>query len=394
MLTRLMITATAGAIVVAATPRYDTRTARSDARRTPPDWLRPGTPDIREASPITFSPDGLLLLGDSRGSAVFAIRVHERDRVLDTVRVRAIDERVAERLGTVASEIAIRGMAVHPTSHAVYLSVSRGLGAGARPAIVRVGPSGRVDLVPLARVEFAKASLPNPPAADAKDEDGDSAAGMAITDLAVADGVLFVAGLTNDAFSSTLRRVPLPFSGTIASTGIRVFHTHHGRFETRSPVTALAPYRAGGRDYLLVSYACTPLALIPVDSLADGAKVSGRTIAELGAGTHATSLVTYRWRDRQYLAVATIGRSLQLLEADSLFAAPGLGPADNASKGHALGSWYTWGVPAYTGGVSGVLRIADMDSSHVVALQRAVTTGTLYLRALQKPILWQPDTGS
>ena len=356
-------------------------------------WLQIGTPDIKAAGALTFTPDGLLLVGDSPGSAVFAIDVRDAAPAADTATVKRIDELVAARLGTTASEIAINDMAVHPRSHAVYLSVSRGLGAGARPAIVRVGAKARVDVVSLTNIPFAKAVLPHPPGPGTKDDDGDDISDQAITGLAVVGGSLYVAGISSDEFASTLRRVAIPFTPAVTSTGLRIYHTHHSRFETKSPISAMTPYSAGGRDYLLVSYSCTPLAIFAVDSLADGAKVTGRTIAELGAGTHATSMFTFEFKGTRFLAVNTIGRSIQMLEANDLAAAPALGAGSSGQPpGMPLGSWLTWGVRAHPGGVAGVLRAADFNATHAVALQRAVESGILYLRPLQKPLLWGQNT--
>jgi hypothetical protein len=355
-------------------------------------WLRAGTPDIKAAGTLAFTPDGLLLVGDSPGSAVFALDVRDNGPVVDTVNVKAIDDLVAARLGTKASEIAINDIAVHPKSHAVYLSVARGLGTGARPAIVRVGAKGRVDVVALANIPFAKAVLPNRPMPGMKDDDGDDASDRAITGMAVVGGSVYVTGISNDEFSSTLRRLSIPFTPSIASTGLRIYHTHHSRFETKSPVTALTSYSANGRDYLVVSYSCTPLAIFSVDSLTDGAKVTGKTIAELGAGTHATSIINYDFKGRRYLAVSTIGRSIQILEANDLAAAQGLGADSNPSRGNPLGSWFMWGLQSYSSSVPGVIRMADFDANNAVVLHRTVQRGVLSLRELEKPILWARGT--
>lgn len=356
------------------------------------DWLRPGGADLKSAGPLAFTSDGVLLVGDSRGSALFALQVTEPAAGVFTTKGAAnladIDEKVAARLGTTAREIQLNDLAVHPVSHAIYLSVQRGLGNGGQPAIVRIGAGGRVDVVDLKNVHSARAQLPNPPAAGMKDEDGDDVSGYIITDLAIARGNVYVAGLSNDEFASTLRRIPIPFNGTVGSTGIRIFHTHHSRYETKSPITALAPYTAlGGREYLVASYACTPLALFDLDSLPDGARVTGRTVAELGAGTHAVDILSYQWKGKRYVAVNTLGRSLQLLEADGLDQAPGLTEQDRPSH-EPMSSWYTWGWRALPNARSGVLRVADFDSVSAIGLQRDVATGRLNLRELGKPILW------
>jgi len=61
-------------------------------------WLHSGTPDIKAAGALTFTADGLLLVGDSPSSAVFALDVRDAATVVDTINVKGIDELVAARL--------------------------------------------------------------------------------------------------------------------------------------------------------------------------------------------------------------------------------------------------------------------------------------------------------
>ena len=49
----------------------------------------------------------------------------------------------------------------------------------------------------------------------------------------------------------------------------------------------------GGREYILAAYTCTPLVTIPLDSIRDGAHVSGKTIAELGYGNTPIDFISY-----------------------------------------------------------------------------------------------------
>jgi hypothetical protein len=359
-----------------------------------PAWLQVGKPDITTAAALSFTPEGLLLVGDSPAAALFALDVRDTAAAMDTVTVANIDARIAAKLGVAASDIAINDMAVHPTSHAIYLAVTRGRGTARRPTIIRAGKGGRLDIVSLERIPFAKASLPDPPAPGSKDEDGADASDQAITGIAVANGAVYVAGLSGAQAATTLRRIAIPFTSSIASTTLTIYHAHHSKFESRSPITALTSYVSGGKTWLIGGLGCTPITMFPLDSVTDGAHISGKTIAELGAGTHAASLVNFDWKGRRYLAVATPGRSVQIMPADSLAEAKALGANDNPGRQGVgpIGSWYTWGVPAYPGAVSGILRLADFNADYGVALQRAVESGVLYLRPLQKPIFWGNHT--
>src|SRR2546425_4916067 len=88
--------------------------------------LSSGKPDLKSAGPMAFGPEGILLVGDPQGAAVFAIDTGDRARgaPMAEVRVRAVNEKIAALLGTSAQEILINDMAVNPVSGKVYLSVS------------------------------------------------------------------------------------------------------------------------------------------------------------------------------------------------------------------------------------------------------------------------------
>ena len=65
-------------------------------------------------------------------------------------------------------------------------------------------------------------------------------------------------------------------------TGVQIWHSAHGRYETTAPIRKFIPYTIDKQPYILASYTCTPLVKIPVSALKPGTKVTGTTIAELG----------------------------------------------------------------------------------------------------------------
>ena len=105
---------------------------------------------------------------------------------------------------------------------------------------------------------------------------------------------LYVAGLSNEEFSSKLRSVPYPFAAVDNGTSVEIFHGSHGQLETRSPVYAFVPYQIERTPYLIAGYLCTPLVKFPVASLKPGSKVRGTTIAELGAGNRPIDMILYK----------------------------------------------------------------------------------------------------
>ena len=88
-----------------------------------------------------------------------------------------------------------------------------------------------------------------------------------VTDLAYVDGMLVVAGMSNEEFSSHLRRIPFPFTGSVDENSVEIFHVSHGKWETAAPIRTFVPYE-GGRS-ILASYTCTPLVHFSLDSMAD-----------------------------------------------------------------------------------------------------------------------------
>src|SRR2546421_482038 len=200
------------------------------------------------------------------------------------VKMAKVDERIAGMLGTSAGEIAIADMVADPASGMVYFSVARGRGPEAPPVLLRLNRQGEFSEVPLKEAKFTKATLPD---ATTKNKT------LAITGMVFADGKLFVAGLTNEEFSSKLRVIPYPFTDVTPGTGVEIFHASHNRLETNSPIRTFTAYSVGGQAQLLASYTCTPLVRIPVDQLKPGEKIKGTTVAELGNRNQPLDMVVY-----------------------------------------------------------------------------------------------------
>jgi hypothetical protein len=204
-----------------------------------------------------------LFVADNATATIFAIDVQDAAPGASApVEVPHLDTRVASLLGVARGEVRIRGLAVHRDSLAVYVSVSRGHGASAIPVLVRIA-DGELSVVDLVDVPFAKAVLDDAPEPDdnrqdvfldGSHEDSENLEingvtltlarvkprTSTITDLAWIDGVLLVAGVSNEEFASTLRRIPFPFGNGdhtgIQANSLEIFHVSHGKYETASPI--------------------------------------------------------------------------------------------------------------------------------------------------------------
>jgi hypothetical protein len=140
----------------------------------------------------------------------------------------------------------------------------------------------------------------------------------AITDLAYLDGELYIAGLSNEEFSSKLRKVAFPFRDANAGTSVEIYHGSHGRFETNSPVRTFVPYKVKGQAEILAAYTCTPLVRFPVSELQPGAKVKGTTIAELGNRNRPLDMVVYKKAGQDYLLMANSSRGLMKMSTEKI----------------------------------------------------------------------------
>jgi hypothetical protein len=286
-----------------------------------------GKPDLKSAGPLAFGPQGVLFVGDTQGAAIYAIGVGEAPKAAlgDNFKVEGIDGKVAAALGTEAADIRINDVAVEPGTGIAYLSVSRGTGPDAMPAIVRVDGTGKVSPLSLDSVAYAKLTLANAPEAGRTDKRGRNLRSEAITDLAFVDGKLYIAGLSNEEFASKLRSIEFPFKSADTGTSVEIVHTAHGAaLETRSPVRTFVPFNVGGEPQLLAAYTCTPLVTFPVASLKPGEKIRGKTVAELGNRNNPLDMIVYEKGGKQYLLLANSARGVMKISTETLDKQPAL----------------------------------------------------------------------
>ncbi len=196
------------------------------------DGMKEGAPDIRQAGALAFAPDGVLLVGDTLGAAVFAIDTGDKTASdAKSVNIEGVNEKIAAMLGVGVEETLINDMVVNPQSGNLYLSVSRGRGPDAAALIFKADSKGAISEVGLSKVKFANVAFANAP----ESKEGNRNPRLsAITDIQYLDGKVVVAGLSNEEFASKLRVLKYPFDGSVDSTSIEVYHGAHGKLETAS----------------------------------------------------------------------------------------------------------------------------------------------------------------
>ncbi len=359
--------------------------------------LRPGSAQLQMAGPITFGPAGILFLADNGLARVFAVDVADPGPAAgpEPFDLTDVDLRIGSYLGCEAGQVDIRDMAVHPESHNVYLSVQRGRGDAGQSVLMRISvPDGAVTDVPLDGVLVAEAAIGDAPAEDDERQDVTIPSGeqgeevtfggrtirilrrpirtSTVTDMVYLDGdpgVLLVAGLSNEEFSSRLRRIPFPFGDDVTASSLEIFHVSHGKWETAAPIRTFVPYDGGAS--ILASYTCTPVVHFPLASLVPGAKVVGRTVAELGAMNQPLDMVSFTDQGEEYLLVANTSHGLiKIACRDIDDQEPLTTPREPV------------GVPRQTKDLQGITRLANLNGSYVLALQ-VDGDGRRHLRSLK-----------
>ena len=313
--------------------------------------------------------DGILFIGDTKGAALFAIDTGDHATVAEkhAVELKDVSGKIAAMLGSDPKQIAINDLAVNPLSGNVYVSVSRGRGPDASPLLVRIHADGKVEEVSLENIPFAKAELPNVPGAERQRAE-------AITDLSFADGRVFVAGLSNEEFSSRLIAIPFPFSsGGFDAAAIEIYHGAHGKFETKSPIRTFVTYRINNEPYMLAAYQCTPLVKLPVADLKAGAHVKGMTIAELGNRNRPLDMIVYQKDGKDYLLMTNSSRGVMKIPDRRPRARPRVSPSRFAAA--ASRAWVTKRSPS----IKGAVQMDQLDNHHAVLLVQENPNGAMDL---------------
>ncbi len=271
--------------------------ADSESKKTLTAGFKAGAPDYKSIGQLTFSPSGVLFYADDQAGAVYGVDLGEKaSKAASFARVPDLGATIAAKMGTTATGIMVRDMAISPVSHNVYLSVRKTDGADQNPAnpanyaLFSVDPAGKVSAVDLAKLPFGRVAIagkPNKPYFGTETR--------IISDIAYAKGRVLVGALSGDAFKSNLVSVPVPFKqdGGVEAYATSIYHISHKKQETASPIETLTIYRDGDREYLMAAYVCTPVVRFNLDDLKPNQVVNGATVAELGSGNRPLDMVAY-----------------------------------------------------------------------------------------------------
>jgi len=325
---------------------------------------------LQSIGPLTFGPNGVLFAADTQGASIYAFELGTQTAAPGVKDMDAVDKKVAALLGTDVKEITVTDLAVQPQTRNAFLSVMRGQGDNAKPVLLRVDGTGKMEVVSLDKVKFSKVAIPNAPGLGNR-----NARTQSVTDMKFSDGRLYIAGVSNEEFASKLRSVPYPFATADNGTSVEIYHGNHRQLETRSPVYAFVPYTVNGEPSLIAGYLCTPLVEFPVSDLTPGKKVRGKTIAELGAGNRPLDMIVYKKDGKEYLLMSNNARGVMKIPTAGFGSAkPITAPVESE----------TAGIPYETiTSMKNIEQLAKLDEQHSLVLARG--NGGLNMQALPLP---------
>lgn len=321
-----------------------------------------GNPEISAIHQMSFGPEGILFLGDSKNATVYALDTKDitANQEASDIDVGEFDQKIAASLGTQTDNIKINDMAVNPVSKSVYFAVQTGDGT---PVLLKWSDN-RLEPVSLEQVSYSKMALEDPIAADAQDRRNRSLRTWAISDIKYHDGQVLLTGLSNKEFGSTFRSIPFPFKGAQDYASLEIYHAAHGKYETHSPIKTFDILTMEGTDYVMASYTCTPLVLFPLNELKSKTHAKGRTVAELGSGNSPLDMVSIEKDGKPYFVMSNTNRPIMRLDYEDI------ANFKDSLKEPVTEYAVATGVEYVSLPLVNVLQLDNLDGDKVVYLQR------------------------
>ncbi len=339
--------------------------------------------DIKSISRLAAGPDNVLFVADWRAARVHALTLpaatHKDDG--SAFNILDLEPLLSKHLG--GARLTIEDMVVRPGTGEVYVAVS--YGASKTPALLMVTSDKAVRRIDLKAAKSTSIALRDAPTSDFKFWNDTPERSFTVTDMKWHDGELFIAGLSNQEFASTLRRAGYPFDSKQSVISVEIYHTGHNLIETRAPIRAMSFATLGGKPTLVAAYTCTPIVTIPLEDLKDGAHVHGKTIAELGYGNTPASMISYSKTDQgkteDYLMLVNFERGASVIPVAQVAAAsakPGI--ESLVPFGQVIG------LETSPAPLVGAMRLDNLDDKSFIVVRRRLENDKLQLVSISKEL--------
>jgi len=339
--------------------------------------------DVKSISRLAAGPDNILFVADWKAARVHAITLPAAaQKPSGTIfNVLDLEPRLSREVG--GAKVTVEDMVVRPGTAEVYVAVS--YGPAKKPALIVVTSDKKTRRINLQAAPSTSIALRNAPTTDNSFWRDTPERSFTATDMKWRNGELFVAGLSNQDFASTLRRIKYPFSSEQSVTSVEIYHAGHNLIETRAPVRAMSFASWGGKSYLVAAYTCTPLVTIPLDDLKDGAHIRGKTVAELGYGNTPADMISYsttrEGKAEDVLLLVNFNRVSNLIPVSQLEAASA-GPGIEKSVPYGQ----VTGVDVSQVPLAGTLRADNLDDKSIIVVRRQLERDALQLVSIGKEL--------
>lgn len=339
--------------------------------------------DIKSISRLSTGPKNVLFVADWKTARVHAIALPEAAQkpAGTAFNIFDLEALLSKQVG--GAKITVEDMVARPGTAEVYVAIS--YGAAKEPALFVIASDQKAHRVDLKAAKSTSMALRDAPTTDYKFWRDAPERSFTVTDMKWRDGELFIAGLSNQDFASTLRRVKFPFDSQQSITSVAIYHTGHNLIETRAPIRAMSFATWGGKPYLVAAYTCTPIVTIPLDELKDGAHIRGKTIAELGYGNTPAGLIAYTKTDQgkteDLLMLVNFGRGASVIPVSQVQAAstrPGIETPVPFGQ--------IAGLDAMPAPLVGAMRIDNLDEKSFIVVRRQLEKDALQLVTISKDL--------
>ncbi|CAM1369139.1 hypothetical protein [Tenacibaculum xiamenense] len=330
------------------------------------------------ASVLAFGPNDILFVGDSKSGTIYAISTAAKTLEKPIpFNEKGIDKQIAKVLGVPRSEVIIADMQIHPTSQEAYIAVKRGNSLEAKSYILAISPESKdIRFVDVSnRTQIKINNIRTESFNFYRDRPANT---LNITDIDYHEGYIYVAGLTNGEFASTLRKIAYPFTNKQeAVSGIEMYHAVHDQNETRAPIRTMAIENINGKSTLIASYTCTPLVSIPVSDIKKDNHIKAKTIAELGYGNTPIDMITFMAQEQD----GSFDKKLLIINKERSASLISLKDFANAEKGKGLSSFSMGpnGVAIFPVPMAGVMQVSEQNQMMLTVLRRNIENGQIDL---------------
>ena len=342
--------------------------------------------DINSISRLAAGPENVLFVADWKSARVHAITLPgaAQKPAGTAFNILDLDGVLSRQVG--GAKAIVEDMVVRPGTAEVYIAVS--YGAAKTPALIVVTSDQRARRVNLKAAKSTSIALRDAPTSNYKFWRETPERSFTVTDMKWRDGELFIAGLSNQDFASTLRRVHYPFDSKQSVTSVEIYHTGHNLIETRAPIRAMSFATWGGKPYLVAAYTCTPIVIIPLEDLKDGAHIRGKTIGELGYGNTPADMISFskteQGKTEDFLLLVNFERGADVIPVSQVEAASGRPGMDKVVPFGQIA-----GLDVTSAPLAGAMRVDNLDEKSFIVVRRQLEKDALQLVTIGKELTFR-----